>query len=222
MSRVPPRKRSEFPEFEPLFAGAGELLGETPNSILTMAHKPGIMGAFGMLTAAIFHKANEPISLSRIRMTMATLKHMRKSDPEGEIDNGLQQILAHACSLSAGCRYCQAHTAFSTDRLGVPAEKLDDILCYDTSPHYTPAERAAIAVAFAGARTPNAATDEQFVELHKYYNNAQIVEIVSVIALFGFLNRWNDTMATALEAPARNYAKEHLEKHGWEIGKHAA
>lgn len=221
MSRVTPRKRSDFPEFEPLFQGSAEMLGETPNSMLTMAHRPGILGTFGLLSATIFHKLSEPFSFARLRMTLAILKHARKSDPANEIDSGLQQLIAHASSLSAGCRYCQAHTAFSTNHLSVPAEKLDDILSYDTSPHYTPAERAAVALAFAAGRVPNAATNEHFVELRKYYNNAQIVEIVAVIALFGFLNRWNDTMATALEDPAKNFASAHLEKHGWEIGKHA-
>jgi len=41
-----------------------------------------------------------------------------------------------------------------------------------------------------------------------------------VIALFGFLNRWNDAIATALEAPAAAVARTHLEAAGWSAGKH--
>jgi hypothetical protein len=44
----------------------------------------------------------------------------------------------------------------------------------------------------------------------------QIVEIVGVIALFGFLNRWNNTMATPLE----DEPIEYLSRGGWQAGKH--
>ena len=48
-----------------------------------------------------------------------------------------------------------------------------------------------------------------------------IVLLVGVIALFGFLNRWNDTMATPLEDTPLEFAETHLAAHGWEAGKHA-
>jgi hypothetical protein len=37
-----------------------------------------------------------------------------------------------------------------------------------------------------------------------------------VIALFGFLNRWNDTLATPLE----DEPIEYLSRGGWQAGKH--
>jgi hypothetical protein len=43
-----------------------------------------------------------------------------------------------------------------------------------------------------------------------------------VIALFGFLNRWNDAMATALEAPAAADGAQWLAHQGWSAGKHQA
>ena len=49
------------------------------------------------------------------------------------------------------------------------------------------------------AMTPNGVTDEQFKNLRGYFDDEQIVELVSVIALFGFLNRWNSTFDTAIE-----------------------
>lgn len=63
-------------------------------------------------------------------------------------------------------------------------------------------------------------TDEMFAELKKHWNEGQIVEIVGVIALFGFLNRWNDTMASPLEADSIGVAERLLAPHGWEIGRH--
>ena len=36
----------------------------------------------------------------------------------------------------------------------------------------------------------------------------------------GFLNRFNDTMPTELEAPAIAVGQEFLASHGWSVGKH--
>jgi alkylhydroperoxidase family enzyme len=113
-----------------------------------------------------------------------------------------------------------AHTAEGAAKLGVDEQKLDAVWDYRTSPLFTPAERAALDVAVAAGCVPNAVTDEMFVELQKHWSEEQIVEIVGVIALFGFLNRWNDTMATPLEEHPAEFAERHLAKHGWTIGKH--
>ena len=91
---------------------------------------------------------------------------------------------------------------------------------YETSDLYTPAERAAITVARGSAQAPNAVTDADFEELKKHWDEDQCVEIVGVIALYGFLNRFNDTMATELESHPLEYAREHLADKGWELGKH--
>ena len=45
--------------------------------------------------------------------------------------------------------------------------------------------------------------------------------IMGVIALFGFLNRWNDSMGSALEDLPIEKGKEHLmENTNWTPGKH--
>jgi hypothetical protein len=59
-----------------------------------------------------------------------------------------------------------------------------------------------------------------FSELRKYWNDEQVVEIVGVIAMFGFLNRWNDTLATPLEDAPLELGERHLAAHGWDAGKH--
>ena len=93
---------------------------------------------------------------------------------------------------------------------------------YETSPLCSEAERAALRVAQGAAQVPNAVTDADFAELKKHYTGAQIVDIVAVISLFGFLNRFNDTMATELEASPIEAGKRFLAQQGWSVGKHAA
>jgi len=45
---------------------------------------------------------------------------------------------------------------------------------------------------------PNEVTDELFTRLKRHWTDDQIVEITGVIALFGFLNRFNDSIVTPL------------------------
>lgn len=171
-------------------------MGFLPSSMPTMAKAPGLLEAFGSLAATI---------------TMM-----------GQIDNGLAQMIANVASHAAGCRYCQAHTAAHAVHAGVPNEKIANVWEFETSDLFSEAERAALRVAQAAAQVPNAVTDQLFAALSNYYSEAQIIQIVATISMFGFLNRWNDTLATTLEPEPLALATEHLGDKGWTAGKHAA
>ena len=75
-------------------------------------------------------------------------------------------------------------------------------------------------VRFIG-EVPNEVTAADFDELKRHFDESQIVEIVGTIALFGYLNRWNDTMATQLETKAVDVANRAIGAVGWTAGKHA-
>ncbi len=113
-----------------------------------------------------------------------------------------------------------AHTAGAALGLGIEDKKLEAVWEFRTSPLFTDAERAALEVAIAAAAQPNAVTDEMFAELKKHWNEGEIVEIVGVVSMFGFMNRWNDTMATPLEEEPIHVGEKHLAKNGWNVGKH--
>ena len=113
-----------------------------------------------------------------------------------------------------------AHTAGESLRLGVEEKKLAAIWEYRASPLYTEAERVALDFALAAAAQPNEVTDELFAGMKRHWTENQIVEIVGVIALFGWLNRFNDTMATPLEEEPIAVGEKFLAPHGWEVGKH--
>lgn len=113
-----------------------------------------------------------------------------------------------------------AHTAGASLRLGVDEKKLEAVWEYRTSPLYTEAERVALDFALAAAAQPNAVTDELFARMKQHWSETQIVEIVGVIALFGWLNRFNDTMATPLEEEPIEVGEKFLAPHGWNVGRH--
>jgi uncharacterized peroxidase-related enzyme len=194
--RLAPLPAEHTPELAEAFEAARKRMGFIPNSMLIMQRRPKIVKAFSQLATAI-------------------------QGPDGGVSPPLKRLIAHVSSRSAGCMYCMAHTAEGAHKLGVEDQKLDAIWDYQTSPLFTPAERAALDVAVAAGCVPNAVTEEMFIELRKHWSEEQIVEIVGVIALFGFLNRWNDTLATPLEEVPAHFGETHLAAQGWDIGKHA-
>jgi uncharacterized peroxidase-related enzyme len=171
-------------------------LGFVPNSMRILAHRPEILAGFRQLTDAM-------------------------NGPSATIERSLRNLLAQMASRAAGCGYCMAHTAHSAERSGIGADKENALWEFETSPLFTEAERAALHVARGAAQVPNAVTDEDFARLRLHYSDAQIVEIVAVIALFGFYNRFNDTMATQLERSPLEAGQRYLAPHGWTAGKHA-
>jgi uncharacterized peroxidase-related enzyme len=193
--RLTPLPEDHSPEMQELLERSRKRMGFVPNSQRIMQRKPKLLSAYSQLTAAIW-------------------------DPEGKVDAKLKRLIAHVTSRAAGCQYCVAHTADGAARLGVEQQKLDAVWDYQTSPLFSAAERAALDVAVAAGCVPNAVTDEMFMELRKHWSDEQIVEIVAVIALFGFLNRWNDTLATPLEEEPLDYGEKHLASQGWDANKH--
>ena len=113
-----------------------------------------------------------------------------------------------------------AHTAGAALQLGVEDKKLEAVWEFRSSELFSTKERAALEVAVAGAAQPNEVTDDLFAELKRHWNEGEIVEIVAVISMFGFMNRWNDTMATPLEEEPIHVGEKHLAKRGWRVGKH--
>lgn len=193
--RIKPLPPEQSPELREQFEAMRRNLGFVPNSILIMQRKPKLAKALAQMTAAIW-------------------------DPEGEVDRGFKRIIAHVASRAAGCQYCMAHTAGGALHFGIEEKKLAAVWDYQTSPLYSEAERTTLDFALAAASVPNGVTDEMFAELRKYWTEDQIVEIVGVVSVFGFLNRWNDTMATPLEEEPVEVGEKYLARGGWNVGKH--
>ncbi len=172
-----------------------ETLGFCPNSVLTMQHRPAISKAFINLNKAVM--ANE-----------------------GRVSSALKRMIAWVSSNTSGCRYCQAHAIRAAERYGAEQEQLDNIWEYRTHPAFNEAERAALDFALAASQIPNTVDDTIKKRLYAHWNEGEIVEMLGVIALFGYLNRWNDSMGTTLEEGAIESGEQFLGKHGWNKGKH--
>jgi alkylhydroperoxidase family enzyme len=100
-------------------------------------------------------------------------------------------------------------------------EKIRAVWEFESSSLFSDRERAALRVAWKASTVPNQATAADFEALKNHFDEGQIVEIVATIALFGYLNRWNDTMATDLEEHPRSVAVRAIAAAGWTPGKHS-
>jgi len=168
--------------------------GFTPNSIRTMARRPNIVKAFMQLNQAVLY--------------------------EGTVGEDLKMMVSLMSSFATGCLYCQSHMANLSHIYNVSKEKIDTMMDFEQSEHFTDAERAALDFAYKAAQVPNGVTQSEYDRLAIHFDENQIVEIIASIALFGFLNRWNDSMATSLEPVANERAFDLLGQNGWSAGKH--
>jgi len=185
-----------------------------------MAHvKPLPKTATPELTPTFDHYENTRGFIPNSILTMLALN--KAVLYEGTVSEELKMLVSLIASQAAGCKYCQAHMANLSQIYSASAEKIAAVWKWETSPLFSDAERAALTLAFKGAVIPNEADEAAFAEVRKHFNDAEIVEIVASIALFGYLNRWNDTMATDLEDHAIKVANETIGSRGWTPGKHA-
>ena len=195
MPLVNPLAPGSSAEVDRLATFFNETLGFCPNSVLTMQRRPAIAAAFINLNKAV----------------MAT---------DGRVTSEQKRLIGYLASMTTGCRYCEAHTALAAERYGASQERLDAIWDYSNSEHFTDGERAAFDFAVAAASVPNAVTPQIADRLRRHWSDGEIVEIMGVIALFGFLNRWNDSMGTSLEEGAAEMGEKQLSRAGWSRGKH--
>ncbi|MEC8743195.1 MAG: carboxymuconolactone decarboxylase family protein [Candidatus Puniceispirillaceae bacterium] len=140
--------------------------------------------------------------------------------PEREVSGELKQLVFTVASLASGCRHCQSHGAFHLHQIGVADEKIQALWSFEESELFTDAERAALRLALAAGATPNATTPEIIEELRQHFTNIQIIELMAVIATGGYLNRWNDTIATVTDQESIDFANRVLQPVGWDAGKH--
>ena len=195
MPLVSPLDPNHDEETKELAAFFNETLGFCPNSVLTMQHRPAISKAFINLNKAVM--ANE-----------------------GRVTSALKRMIAWVSSNATGCRYCQAHAIRAAERYGADQEKLDNIWEYRNHPAFSDAERAALDFSLAASQIPNAVDQEIKERLYQHWNEGEVVEMLGVISLFGYLNRWNDSMGTSIEDGAVESGEKYLSKHGWVTGKH--
>jgi uncharacterized peroxidase-related enzyme len=197
VARIEPLTPEKLPaEAQPILEYAQQLMGFVANDVLTMARWPELLLAMQQIVAVVYGP--------------------------GRLEDGLKRLVGMVASAAAGCRYCQAHTAHGTSLVpGVARQKVAEVWDFENSELFDDRERAALRIARGAGQTPNAVTDAEFADLRRYFDEREVMEILGIICLFGFLNRWNDTVATELETVPLDFARQNLPPDSWTPGKHA-
>ncbi len=195
MPLVAPLPTDHSPDVERVAKFFFETLGFPPNSVLTMQRRPEIAKAFTQLNRAVMENG-------------------------GRVTSEQKRLIGHLASATSGCRYCEAHTVLAAKRFGASDERLEALWRFRDSDRFSAAEKAAFEFAIAAASVPNGVDATIGAELRAHWNDEEIVEILGVVSLFGYLNRWNDSMGTTLEGEAEVVGEKHLSARGWGTGKH--
>ncbi len=190
-----PIESCDDPELRSTMEHFVKTLGFVPNSLLTMQRVPAIAKATVQFNRAVF-------------------------GPDSLVDLGFKRLIGHVASAAAGCQYCRAHTAVSASRHGIDEEKIEALPHYHTSPLFDDRERVALDFAMAAASVPNGVTDELYARLAEHWSEPEIVELLGVVCMFGVFNRWNDSMATALEDEPLEMGQALLSETDWDPTKH--
>ena len=196
MPLVEPLTDISDPEVKELVNFFNETLGFCPNSVLTMQRRPGIAKAF-------------------VKLNMAVMEN------HGKLTSEFKRLIAFVSSNTTGCRYCQAHTIRAAERYGASLERLENVWDFENQDCFSDAEKSALKFAQEASMVPVNVAASTETQLHAYWSNEDIVEIMGVVALFGYLNRWNDVMATTLEDGANLSGSDLLKGTSWVPGKHA-
>ena len=171
-------------------------LGVIPSSVRTMSYHPKIAEAFTNLNKAVM-------------------------ECNGEVKPEFKRLIGYVTSFASGCLYCQAHTILGAERFGTSEERLKNVWNYKESSAFSKSEKAALSFAFAASTVPNSVSKEIINDLKEYWSDPDIIEIMAVISLFGYLNRWNDSMSSTLEDLPIEAGNTYLkETSNWNVSKH--
>jgi uncharacterized peroxidase-related enzyme len=140
--------------------------GKVPEWVRVMAHRPEILKEFTELFKAIMGP--------------------------GEIELYLKWKIAYAVSQALKCQFCVDVTTKMLKKLGATEEMLAEI---ESSKDLSEEEREILDL--ARDITDNAHLDqpEIFKKLKSKLSEPQIIEVISVVGLFNYINRFNNTLA---------------------------
>ena len=221
MVRIGTPTAEELRPFRVLLRQSARSMGFEANSIKTMTRIPALSTAFGGLAGLFVADPTRANAVDIVRLAAANLRWTAKfvKAPD-RVPLTTRNFVAFAASRGADCRYCMAHTVTEARHNGATEARLHAIGDYENSDVFDDAERAAFRFAEASARVPSEVTDAHVATLRRFFTEQQVMELVGVVSVFGFLNRYNTALATPLEPEPLSVAETYLAPHGWTRGIH--
>src|SRR4051812_38274864 len=167
MSRISPRA-PRGPFLRATYAESKRQYGKVPEPVAIKGHTPLLLAGYGAFEMATQRSRRAPVHLKEL----AELK----------------------VAALVGCEWCLDLGAMIAARSGMPAEQVRDLNRHRESEHFDERERLVLDYAEAMTRTPVEVGDELVTALREFLDDAQLVELTSVIALENYRARFNWAM----------------------------
>ncbi|MGW0797711.1 carboxymuconolactone decarboxylase family protein [Streptomyces sp. NPDC002692] len=135
------------------------------------------------------------------------LKHINtagKVASDTELPHTVQELVKIRARQINGCGFCTDMHTKDAAAAGETAQRLHLVAAWREATVFTDAERAALELAEQATRIADAAggvTDEAWAEAVKYYDEDQLVALISLIAIINAYNRVN----VIIQQPAGSY-----------------
>jgi len=125
---------------------------------------------------------------SRPELARTLAAHMRELEA-GTIAPRTRELIALMVAWLNACDYCTCVHEEIARSIGVDAATLATLSDFARSPHFSPAERAALSATVALTREPRALPPPVWDELRAHYDENACVEIIAAVGLNNYLSR---------------------------------
>jgi AhpD family alkylhydroperoxidase len=116
------------------------------------------------------------------------------------LDQQLLELVKLRASQINGCAYCLQHHVLLSERLGLPADKLNLVAVWREAPVFSARERAALAWTEALTLLPDGVSDEVYAEASGEFSAQELVYLTSAVTS---INAWNRFGAAFRWTPAK-------------------
>jgi len=107
------------------------------------------------------------------------------------VDAHLRGLVQLKSAVMQGCEMCQDIGSQQALAWGVGQEQVNDLYRYRESPHFEETKRLVLDLAVGMTLTPVQVSDELFAELRSRFDDAELVELVNLIAVENLRSRFN-------------------------------
>ncbi|MBR1122621.1 carboxymuconolactone decarboxylase family protein [Bradyrhizobium lablabi] len=120
------------------------------------------------------------------------------------MDKHLLELVKLRASQINGCAFCVQHHILLSERLGVPADKLNLVVVWREAPLFSARERAALAWTEALTLLPDGVSDDVYAEASAHFSEQELTYLTSAVAS---INVWNRFGAAYRWTPAERPKK---------------
>lgn len=139
--------------------------GRVPEPLLVTAHNPGILRGWGMFEW--------------------------ETGRAHAVDEKLKDLAMTKVAALVGCEWCLDIASAIGRKSGITREQLADLPRYRESEHFDETEKLVLDYAAAITATPSDVPDDVFDALRERFDERQLVELTSAIAIENYRARFN-------------------------------